>query len=82
MATTKDLIALMSAIEAQKALKYTLTGFPDEPVLQQSLSFRSIEGFGLSKFGKMILDDSFLVSYPDLEIKIEPGAYQFLRGSP
>ncbi len=72
MATTSDLIALMSAVEAQKTLKYTLTGFPDEPFLNQTNSFSEIEGFGISKSGRMIGDDGFLVSEPDLEIRIRP----------
>jgi hypothetical protein len=72
MAATSDLTGLMTAIEAQKPLKYTLTGFPDEPVLHQYSTFAKIESFGASKFGNMILDASFLVSEPDLEIKIRP----------
>jgi hypothetical protein len=72
MPTTADLIGLMTAIEAQISLKYTLTGFPDQPLLQQSNSFTKIEGFGMPKFGNMGLEDSFLLSYPDLEIKLNP----------
>ena len=72
MATTSDVIALMTAIEAQRPLKYTLTGFPDEPVLHQASSFTQIEGFGISKFGNMVQDDSFLISDPNLEIKLKP----------
>jgi hypothetical protein len=72
MATTSDLIALMTVIEAQKPLKYTLTGFPDQPLLQPSCSFTKIESFGIPKFGNMGLEDSFLLSDPDLEIKIKP----------
>jgi hypothetical protein len=72
MATTSDLIGLMSAIEAQKPLKYTLAGFPDEPHLKQANSFSEIENFGMSKYGNMIRDDRFLLSEPDLEIRIEP----------
>ena len=72
MATTSDLSALLAEVEAQKPLKYTLTGFPDEPILQQLDSFRKIDGFGISKSGKMSLGRSFLISEPDLEIKIEP----------
>jgi hypothetical protein len=72
MATTSDLIGLMSAIEAQKPLKYTLTGFPDEPLLKQANSFTGIEGFGISKYGQLVPDDSFLLSEPGLEIQIKP----------
>ena len=72
MATTSDLISLMSAIEAQKQLKYTLAGFPDEPHLKQANSFSEIENFAVSKYGNIIRDDRFLLSEPDLEIKIEP----------
>jgi hypothetical protein len=61
----------MSAIESQKSLEYTLTGFPDEPVLKQADSFAKIDGFGVSKTGKMG-DNSFLLSDPGLEIQIGP----------
>ncbi len=71
MATTSDLVRLMRAIEAKVALKYTLTGFPDQPILKQFRSFSEIDGFGTSKSGRGILDDSFLLSEPDLEIKTE-----------
>lgn len=74
MATTSDLRSLMTAIEAQKQLKYTLTGFFNRPLLKQANSFTEIEGFGLSKVGKMIAENSFLLSEPSLEIKIEPVA--------
>jgi hypothetical protein len=72
MATTADLIALMTAVEAQKPLKYTRTGFFDQPLAKQTNSFTKIAGFGISRFGKMIVGDFFLLSDPDLEIKIEP----------
>ncbi len=72
IATTSDLSSLMSVIEARKPLKYTLTGFPDEPLLKQANSFANIEAFGISKTGKMIGDDSFLLSEPSLEIQIRP----------
>jgi hypothetical protein len=72
MATTSDLINLMLAVEAQISLKYTLTGFPDEPILKQADSFSRIEGFGVSKRGRLIVDDCFLVSKPDLKILTEP----------
>ena len=72
IATTADLVALMSAIEVQKPLKYTLAGFPDEPLLKQANSFGEIEGFGISKYGNLIPDDRFLISEPHLEINVEP----------
>jgi len=74
MATTSDLIALMTAIESQRRLKYTLTGFTAEPFLIQTNSFAKIECFGISRSGRMVLDDSFLLSDPDLEVKIKPVA--------
>jgi hypothetical protein len=72
IATTSDLIALMTSIEAQRPLKYTLTGFPDQPDLRQTQSFKEIEDFGISKFGNIILEESFLLSDPSLEIRVEP----------
>lgn len=72
MAASSDLASLMIAVEAQKPLKYTLTGFPNEPHLVQANSFANIQGFGTSKFGKLVRDDSFLLSEPHLEIQIEP----------
>jgi hypothetical protein len=70
--TTADLQKLMEAVEAQKSLKYTLTGFPDEPTLHQWDSYTNIEGFGVSRLGKLVQDDMFLISEPGLEIKVEP----------
>ena len=71
VATASDLHGLMSAIEKERPLKYTLTGFPDEPVLHQASTFASIDGFGVSQYGSITLDNSFLLSSPELEIKIK-----------
>src|SRR5580704_19799090 len=72
MATTKDLRALMTEFETQKPVMYTLTGFPDKPLLHQSFFFAEINDFGIPKFGNMGLEDSFLLSDSKLEIKVEP----------
>lgn len=72
MPTTNDVVALMQAVENELPLKYTLAGFPDEPDLKQARSFLEIEGFGVPRTGRMGHEDRFLLSHPDLEIKIEP----------
>lgn len=72
MPTTNDVVALMKAVESELPLKYTLAGFPDEPDLKQARSFSEIEGFGVPRTGRMVHEDRFLISYPDLEINIEP----------
>ena len=72
VATTTDLIALMKTIEAKKPLKYTLREFSDKPVLHTWPSFAKIENFGIIESENSAYHKSFIISEPDLEIRIDP----------
>jgi hypothetical protein len=62
----------MTSIEARKLLQYTLMGFFDEPDLRQASSYSQIKDFAVSQSAIMIMGQRFLLSEPNLEIKIEP----------
>jgi hypothetical protein len=61
-ATKQDLAPVLSSLEAQKSLQYTLTGMFDKNRLQTYFSYTDIPNFGQASHPNAIASPTYLVS--------------------